>query len=221
MREGKSKIEISKMLKICRQTVIKYSQWKGPIESGYACILDRYIPLIKQLIIEGKKTEEIFSKIKEAGYKGKISLLNSRLKGIRQEIRTNIKYLKRSQIKKLLFKDIEEIKDENLKRDLKAYLKTNIELTKVILAIKEFKQIIFSKEPMKLDKWIRKVKRINVKELNSFITLIQSDISAVKNAIIYKYSNGLTEGFNNKVKVIKRIMYGRCSFELLRLKILS
>lgn len=37
-----------------------------------------------------------------------------------------------------------------------------------------------------------------VTKLNSFITLIQSDIEAVKNAIIYTYSNGLTEGFNNK-----------------------
>ena len=59
------------------------------------------------------------------------------------------------------------------------------------------------------------------KELNSFITLIESDIEAVKNAIKYEYSNGLTEGFNNKTKVIKRVMYGRCSFDLLRLKILA
>ena len=68
--------------------------------------------------------------------------------------------------------------------------------------------------------WIKKAKKINVKELNSFITLIESDIVAVKNAIKYDYSNGLTEGFNNKTKVIKRMMYGRCSFDLLRLKIL-
>lgn len=63
-----------------------------------------------------------------------------------------------------------------------------------------------------------RTKRINVKELNSFITLIQRDIEAVKNAIIYKYSNGLTEVFNNKIKVIKRIMHVRCSFNLLCLK---
>ena len=80
---------------------------------------------------------------------------------------------------------------------------------------------MFSCKPEKLEDWIQEAKRINVKELNSFITLIQNDIEAVKNAIIYKYSNGLTEGFNNKIKVIKRIMYGRCSFDLLRLKILS
>ena len=67
----------------------------------------------------------------------------------------------------------------------------------------------------------RKSKKINVKELNSFITLIESDIDAIKNVIKYDYSNGLIEAFNNKTKVIKRIIYGRCSFDLLSLKILS
>ena len=65
-----------------------------------------------------------------------------------------------------------------------------------------------------------KAKKLNVPELNSFVELIESDLEAVKNAIIYEYSNGVTEGFNNKTKVIKRQMYGRCGFDLLRLKIL-
>ena len=81
--------------------------------------------------------------------------------------------------------------------------------------------MIFSKKTRKLATWIKEAKKINVKELNSFITLIESDIEAVKKAIKYNYSNGLTEGFNNKTKVIKRDMYGRCSFSLLRLKILA
>jgi len=51
--------------------------------------------------------------------------------------------------------------------------------------------------------------------------LIIRDLDAVKNSIIYDYSNGVTEGFNNKTKVIKRQMYGRCSQELLRLKVLA
>ena len=177
--------------------------------------------MIKQLILEGKKIDEIYNEIKSNGYKGKTSLFTSRLRGIRQEARTNIKYLKRSKIKKLLFYDIEEIKDENLKNDLKEYLETNKELSELLNKIRQFKEIIFSKKPRKLAKWIEEAKKINVKELNSFITLIESDIEAVKNAIKCDYSNGLTEGFNNKTKVIKRIMYGRCSFDLLRLKILA
>ena len=55
---------------------------------------------------------------------------------------------------------------------------------------------------------------------NSFINGILRDIEGVKNSIIYDYSNGLAEGSVNKIKVIKRIMYGRCNFETLRKKIL-
>lgn len=40
----------------------------------------------------------------------------------------NIKYLKRSKIKQLLFRNIEEIKDESTRKDLEEYLETNHEL---------------------------------------------------------------------------------------------
>ena len=43
---------------------------------------------------------------------------------------------------------------------------------------------------------------------------------SLKNAICYKYNNGLAEGSVNKIKLIKRIMYGRNSFQLLKAKLL-
>lgn len=218
--EGYNKSAIAKKLNISRQTIYTYLEQKQPLERSTNSILDPYVPMIKKLILEGKKIFEIYDEIKANGYKGKTSLFTSRLRGIRQETKINIKYLKRSKIKKLLFYDIEEIKDENLRNDLKEYLEINKELKELLKMIKKIKEIVFSKKPRKLAKWISDAKKINVKELNSFVTLIESDIDAVKNAIKYNYSNGLTEGFNNKTKVIKRIMYGRCSFDLLRLKIL-
>ena len=48
---------------------------------------------------------------------------------------------------------------------------------------------------------------------------IRQDIVAVENGIAMQYNNGLAEGNVNKLKVIKRIMYGRSSFELLKAKI--
>lgn len=149
--------------------------------------------MIKILILEGKKVYEIYDKIKANGYKGKTSLFTSRLRGIRQETRMNIKYLKRSKIKQLLFRNIEEIKDENTRADLEKYLETNHELNNIVNMLRRFKEIIFSKKARRLNKWIKDAKKINVKQLNSFITLIESDIDAVKNAIKYDYSNGLTE----------------------------
>ena len=220
-KEGMNITNIAKKLQITRQTVYNYLEQKQPLERSTHSILDPYVPMIKKLILERKKIDEIYNEIRENGYKGKISLFTSRLRGIRQEARMNIKYLKRSKIKQLLFRNIEEIKDENTRKDLEEYLETNHELNIIINMIRRLKEIIFSKKTRKLDKWIKDAKKINVKELNSFVTLIESDIDAVKNAIKYDYSNGLTEGFNNKTKVIKRVMYGRCSFNLLRLKILA
>lgn len=220
-KKGMNITNIAKKLKISRQTVYNYLEQKQPLERSTHSILDPYVPMIKSLILEGKKVYEIYDKIKANGYKGKTSLFTSRLRGIRQETRMNIKYLKRSKIKQLLFRNIEEIKDESTRADLEKYLETNHELNNIVNMLRRFKEIIFSKKARRLNKWIKDAKKINVKELNSFITLIESDIDAVKNAIKYDYSNGLTERFNNKTKVIKRVMYGRCSFDLLRLKVLS
>ncbi|MCG6191299.1 transposase [Maribellus maritimus] len=45
-------------------------------------------------------------------------------------------------------------------------------------------------------------------------------MKAVQNAIQLKWSNGPVEGHVNRIKSIKRQMYGRASFELLRRKVL-
>lgn len=159
--------------------------------------------------------------MKEQGYKGKMTVLNMHMKSIRNEVKSKTHYLKRSKLKKLFFYGLENIKNESLKNDIIFYLDQNKELSEIIDLNKEFKNVIFSKKPEELEGWLNKTKKLNVIELNSFVNLIESDIDAVKNAIIYDYSNGLTEGFNNKTKVIKRQMYGRCNFDLLRLKILA
>jgi len=60
----------------------------------------------------------------------------------------------------------------------------------------------------------------DIEGINSFVNGIRRDIEAVKKAIELEYSNGLAEGSVNKLKVTKRIMYGRNSLELLRSKLL-
>ena len=59
-----------------------------------------------------------------------------------------------------------------------------------------------------------------IPELESYIEGLKQDISAEKNAILYDYNNGLAEGSVTKIKLIKRIMYGRNSFSLLKAKVL-
>jgi transposase len=52
--------------------------------------------------------------------------------------------------------------------------------------------------------------------IKRFAKGIQSDFQAVNNAVTTPYSNGQVEGQVNRLKNIKRRMYGKAGFELLR-----
>ena len=67
---------------------------------------------------------------------------------------------------------------------------------------------------------MKNIKNHKIPEIDSFLKGIERDLKAVKNGIKFDYNNGLAEGSVNKIKVIKRIMYGRCSFDLLKQKVL-
>ncbi len=56
--------------------------------------------------------------------------------------------------------------------------------------------------------------------LRRFVTGLERDHDAINNALTLSYSNGPTEGNVNRLKLIKRSMYGRAGFELLRKKVL-
>ncbi|MDW7661164.1 MAG: transposase, partial [Bacillota bacterium] len=99
----------------------------------------------------------------------------------------------------------------------KVYLRDSI-FKQVVELIESFRDLMKHKKVEKLEGWIAKAKALEINEINSFINGISRDIEAVKNAIIYDYNNGLAEGKVNKIKVTKRIMYGRCGFQLLKEK---
>ena len=119
----------------------------------------------------------------------------------------------------MLYKEINAVK--NITKEIFEKITTLFQKANIIYNIvKEFKDIMFSKKEDKIDKWIDKTKKYKIPEMDSFINGIERDLEAVKNGIKYNYNNGLAEGSVNKIKVIKRIMYGRCSFNLLKQKVL-
>ena len=62
--------------------------------------------------------------------------------------------------------------------------------------------------------------RLKIEKIDRFVNGLRRDINAVRKAIELDYNNGLAEGSVNKLKVGKRIMYDRNSFELLKGKLL-
>lgn len=54
----------------------------------------------------------------------------------------------------------------------------------------------------------------------NFVKGLKKDIDAIENAVVSPLSNGFVEGINNRTKMIKRVMYGRCGIELVSAKII-
>jgi transposase len=72
----------------------------------------------------------------------------------------------------------------------------------------------------KLLEWIAGARTADLPHLHSFTRGLELDIKAATAAVTLPHHNGRTEGVNNKTKMIKRQMFGRAGFALLRHRIL-
>ena len=68
----------------------------------------------------------------------------------------------------------------------------------------------------RLDAWIDRVEADDQPDLHRFANGVRRDYEAVLNGLALEHSSGAVEGSVNRMKMIKRQMYGRAGFELLR-----
>jgi transposase len=71
-----------------------------------------------------------------------------------------------------------------------------------------------------LSEWAHTARACDLPHLHAFIRGLELDARAVIAAVTLPFHNGRTEGVNTKTKMIKRQMYGRAGFTLLRHRIL-
>jgi transposase len=86
--------------------------------------------------------------------------------------------------------------------------------------VQEFRHLLHHREGDKLDDWLAKATKSQVRELQSFVLGVERDKAAVVAGLTLPQNNGLVEGKVNKLKLIKRMMYGRAKFPLLRQRVL-
>jgi transposase len=80
--------------------------------------------------------------------------------------------------------------------------------------------LIYDHASTKFQSWLLACLASQINDLVSFAQGLQRDQAAIEGGIKSYLSNGQTEGRVNKLKLIKRQLYGRGSFELLRQKVL-
>lgn len=85
---------------------------------------------------------------------------------------------------------------------------------------RDFAAMLRQRDAEQLDSWLQEATASEIPGLIGFVSGLRRDYAAVRAAFCLPWSNGQVEGQVNRLKCLKRQMYGRANFDLLRLRVL-
>ena len=93
-------------------------------------------------------------------------------------------------------------------------------LNEAVELAEAFTALVRGREAAQLDPWLQQAEHSAVPPLQRFAKRLRADYDAVRAALSLSWSNGQTEGQINRLKTIKRQMYGRAGLDLLERRFL-
>lgn len=226
---------IASEMKIVRNTVMRYirldeetaisrrsSNWPKKLT-------DQYDQTIANLILSGNSARQIYIALQEQGCKASETTVWRRINQLKSQNKITKspndapklvkKWLKCSDVISYMWTFEDELIEEHKGYLDTVFLKFPAAKTAYSL-VQKFRLIQKEKAPDKFLEWIEEAMASGISEMKSFAKGIKSNLPEVYNAYIYDYSNGLLEGHINRLKMIKRLMFGRANFDLLRQRVL-
>ncbi|WP_157071208.1 transposase [Alicyclobacillus acidiphilus] len=213
---------------LSRKTIRKYISWtEVPItrRTSRGTLLDTYRPYIEQLVQEPLSCPVILERIRAKGYTGFRSTLSQYVADLRrlrkrgEEPIVRRHRVSRRAAAKLLTQPREHLKVGDMPYLTKLFAKVDGTTTLNEL-VQSFYNLMKVKNGSGLDNWLERAMASGIRELRNFAQGIRKDYVAVLAGISEPWSNGQVEGQVNRLKNLKRQMYGRASFALLRARLL-
>ena len=231
-QEGVSQRRISNIVGIARNTVRRYLECeslpKVIFRSKKRSILDPFKDdIIKKWNTGIYSTAAIFRDLKAKGYKGGDTIVRTFICELKK---TGSKHLTAGEMKRyndlqsprkwiqlLLFE--KEKEDDEVNHIKNTVIQKIPELDKASQFGKQYREMMLTSDLPAYERWKTDVKQLGT-DFENFIDGLNSDDSAIRNAIAFHWSNGQVEGQVNRIKALKRQMYGRAGFQLLRQRVL-
>ncbi len=238
--EGRNILQIAKHLRMSRITVRKYVQAETfPERTVYQLapsILDPYRAYLHRRWVEGcENAAQLWREIHAAGYPGTQSqvekwayhrrleaapstphIYRPALPARRRARRTSLPSPRR--LVWLLLRAPHTLPPDDLATLRR--LQQDRELTVSSDLAQQFLTIVRQRQVQRLDAWLRASAASNVVELQPFAAGLRQDYRCVRAALTHRWSTGPVEGHINRVKYVKRQMFGRAKLDLLRQRIL-
>jgi transposase len=227
---------IARRLQISRQTVRKFVQAPSFPELQR---VPRYVraPLTSIVRIcenEGRAgsrtTDQLWKELQERGFSGSwmmvyrwVQLQNDAVAGSADQPQpqtpATAKRMAPRHLAWLLLRDPEHLEKREQQQLALLRQEKNVDLAYGLA--QQFVAMVKERNTTPLDTWLWDCQMSGISDLMTFAQGLEKEGSALHAALTLPYSNGPVEGKINKLKFIKRSMYGRAGFPLLRQKVLK
>ncbi len=230
-------LAIARRLKMSRNTVKKFlavesAPMRQPNRQRFSPI-HRFLPYLqKRWIQEGERSSRaLWKEIKVQGYPGAEATLRHFLQKWRAAEEVEIRAqaaIKSSapgrapsirQIKWLLFGQKKRSSQPWEELFLQELCRQSPEIKTTGELVREFHRLMTMRQLEGFKRWLEKARASRIGELIWFANGIEQDRAPVEKAFESQWSQGQTEGQVNRLKLIKRQMYGRANFDLLRARV--
>ena len=224
--QGVGLADCARRLGLAMNTVKRYDRAEEPEKLRRAAqyrpmLVDPYRDYLRKRRAEepGVPVQQLLREIRERGYPGSSNLLVRYLNQGRADApRSHLSPRKAAQ---LLLSKPENLNDAQ--RETAGRLASACPEMKTLASLIGSFAAMLAPDPAnedKLQQWIARARAADLPNLHSFTRGLDLDIKAATAAVTLPHHNGRAEGVNTKTKAIKRQMYGRAGFDLLRHRIL-
>ncbi|WP_330182278.1 ISL3 family transposase [Nocardia sp. NBC_01503] len=186
-------------------------------------LLEEFKPYLHQRWNEGcTNATELFHEIKARGYRGGPKIVMNYLHPFRTTGHIPRAARKPPSVRRVvswLMSDPANLDSDDQHR-LDAILTASPELTCLAGHIRAFATMMRQRRGRELEQWMKAVDADDLPALHSFVRGLRRDFDAVTAGLTLPWSSGPVEGHVNRIKMVKRQMFGRAKPDLLRKRIL-
>jgi transposase len=226
---GMTITEISRDLRLSRKTVRRYTTAASADEliiderASRRTILDAYLPYLHERWEQGcHSTDQLLAELRERGYLGS----GRTLRRLTAKLRTTTVTTAPAPAPKIrevtgwIVQPPSKVAAEDLAKHEQITDRCP-ELASITKLTRQFAEMLVHRRgEHDLESWAGRAAASPARELRDFVTGLRRDWAAVKAGLTLPYSSGAVEGNVNRIKMIKRIMYGRANPDLLRIRVL-
>ena len=193
------------------------------IHGGRPSLLDDHTPYLHQRWNEGcTNVRQLHAELRERGYRGSYGTIRGYTQPFREAGAAPPAVPgppKARDLASWILKDPDSLDDDDKARLARARERCP-HLDALAGHVTEFAKILTGLHGDRLDAWIEAVQADDQPDLHSFARGLKHDHDAVLNGLTLPWSSGVVEGNVNRLKMLKRQMYGRATFGLLRKRVL-